>query len=655
MFLFPCPGCRSALHIEMSGLEHTAPATVSCRLCRIPVSVPRFGNRVLISAGDLFQVFRAVDRPSGQVIALKSISRSRLRDWVIQKREDRASSRPRPPDGALDATVEEEIRSVETRIRDMASALHSLPATPYLIRLVDFCEDGREFNFVMELLKGETLAAHIRNSGPLDRRRAAEIARCLLAALDAIHAAGVGHGDIRAEHIICRSTDSQDFSTPVLCGFGLGTVDSTVRASMETLSPSWVRAPNGALFSPRADLQAVGGIFHSLVAGIHTDAQSRGIAALGTGWTAGCIKRLLQAAGRDSFSTAAETLADLDARRRRCAAATVRFSFPGNVDIPNLSECLYIMPATACNLRCRFCGCGKMSLAKQIMADNLFARVVTEACRFGFSRFGLTPMVGEALLDPHLLEKLEFLERCPDVAGYSFCTNFVAADAAFIKSLLRLRKLQWLSISICGHDPESFTALTETGPEVFERQLDNLEHLAGVPSLPFSLELRVRTVRSFDPGAQTSRLGSLLRHFAERKAQLRIPHDLYSNRGGLISIQDLAGVDIALKEEVPKSNSPCVFLFYKHTVLPDGRLNACYTGDVNATMVIGDLSRQSLEEIYSLDNETWLRLIEGQLRGCFTGFCRSCTDYRSVTESHYSFRYHEKLNLRLSDFLDQLR
>ena len=111
MFLFPCPGCGSALHIEMSGLEHTAPATVSCRLCRIPVSVPRFGNRVLISAGDLFQVFRAVDRQSGQVIALKSISRSRLRDRVIQKREDRASSKPRPPDGAWGvATLRKERR-----------------------------------------------------------------------------------------------------------------------------------------------------------------------------------------------------------------------------------------------------------------------------------------------------------------------------------------------------------------------------------------------------------------------------------------------------------------------------------------------------------------------------------------------------------------
>jgi len=230
-FFFPCPGCGSAVHIEMSQLENTDPATVSCCLCRTLVSVPRFGNRVLIADGDLFQVYRAVDRRSGQVVALKSIARSRLRDRLIQLLEERrlaagAHSRPRPPDGAWSVALEEEIRFLETRIRDIASALRSFPATPYLVRLIDFCEDDREFNFVMELLRGETLAAHIRDSGPIDRRTAVEIVRCLLAALDAIHAAGFGHGNIRAKHIVFRSEDGQDLSIPVLCGFDLDPIPS---------------------------------------------------------------------------------------------------------------------------------------------------------------------------------------------------------------------------------------------------------------------------------------------------------------------------------------------------------------------------------------------------------------------------------------------
>jgi len=738
-FRFPCSGCGGALQIGLRQSEDTVPAAINCPLCGIPAAVPRFGNRVLIAAGDLFEMYRATDRQTGQVVALKSVTRSRLHEWVIQKLRAQAGNEPQPPapsqnstmerafspsqpgrlspgaspqagmearfqrscynssaiyerqrrvsyqpgakpqdaiatrqraegppynqsfetaspDGAWAATVAEAIRSMESRIREMAAALRSLPATPHVVRLIDFCEDDREFSCVMEFLPGKTLAALVRDSGKLDRQTASMVVRGLLAALEVIHAAGFEHGDIRPEHIVFRGAAGIDLSTAVLCGFGLGPASPSIGPPVMTGSrASLVRAPNGMRFSPQADLIAIGSILHSMVAGIDTEAQARGIPALGVGWTARFIERLLQTAGPDSFGSAAEALADLDARKKRCDDSPVRPLLPGGVDIPNLSECLYVMPATVCNLRCRFCGYSKMSLPKQIMANELFARVVTESCRFGFSRFGLTPMVGEALLDPQFPEKLEFLERCPGVAGYSFCTNFVTADAAFIRSLLHLRKLQWLSISICGHDPASFAALTETGPEVFEQLLDNLDHLAGVPSLPFPLELRVRTIRSFDPGEQTSRLGRLLRRFAARNVRIRIPHDLYSNRGGLISDEDLAGLDIALKEEAPKGNSPCVFLFYKHTVLPDGRLNACYTGDVNATMVIGDLSRQSLEEIYSLDNEAWLQLVAGQLRGNFAGICRNCTDYRSVADSHYSFRYHEKLNLRLSDFLDQLR
>jgi hypothetical protein len=91
-FSFPCPGCESAVHIEMSQLANMDPATVPCSYCRIPISVPRFGNRELIADGDLSRVFRAMDRRSGQVVALKSIARSRLRDRLIRSLEERAAA-----------------------------------------------------------------------------------------------------------------------------------------------------------------------------------------------------------------------------------------------------------------------------------------------------------------------------------------------------------------------------------------------------------------------------------------------------------------------------------------------------------------------------------------------------------------------------------
>ena len=45
------------------------------------------------------------------------------------------------------------------------------------------------------------------------------------------------------------------------------------------------------------------------------------------------------------------------------------------------------------------------------------------------------------------------------VQGYSFYTNFALADHQTVDTLLGLNKLRSLSVSIYGHDEESFLAL----------------------------------------------------------------------------------------------------------------------------------------------------------------------------------------------------
>ena len=103
-----------------------------------------------------------------------------------------------------------------------------------------------------------------------------------------------------------------------------------------------------------------------------------------------------------------------------------------------------------------------------------------------------------------------------------------------------------------------------------------------------------------------------------------------------------------------RGNVPCSFLFYKPTVLPDGRLNACYADDGNATMVIGDLSRQGFEEIYSLRNDAYVELLVSQLEGRWSPSCRACTGYRAVNDEHYSYAFHEKPFVSFAEFLDTL-
>jgi sulfatase maturation enzyme AslB (radical SAM superfamily) len=341
-------------------------------------------------------------------------------------------------------------------------------------------------------------------------------------------------------------------------------------------------------------------------------------------------------------------------RNPRLAALLSKIGAQDDVRVPHLLECLYVMPSTVCNLKCRFCAYPKTSIAKRFMPQELFAEVIDKACAYGFTTFGLTPLLGEALIDPRFLDKLELLERHPEVTSYSFCTNFTVADPRFLDRLTQLEKLQWMSVSLYGHDEESFTRVTAAPPRLFLDVLRNLERLCDWPAIASHVELRIRTAGPFEPGQCHPRLRDLLDELTAKGVRVRIPVDRFSNWGGLISTADVAGLDIQLKPQPVKGGSPCAFLFYKHTVLPDGRLNACYADDGNATMVIGDLSRQSFEEIYSLRNDAYVELLLSHFEQRWSPTCRACTGYRSVRDQHYSYAFHRRPFLSMSEFLDTL-
>ena len=334
----------------------------------------------------------------------------------------------------------------------------------------------------------------------------------------------------------------------------------------------------------------------------------------------------------------------------------MRNDFEMNVFIPNLRERLYITTSTICNLRCRFCAYSKSSITKSIMPNHLFFSIIEKACDFGFTIFNVTPLIGEVLTDPDFIVKLDFLERFPNVENFSFCTNLTLADDEFINNIRHLSKLHWLSISIYGYDTNSFQRITRAKSVLFEKMVHNLSLLLEWgPSLSSHVELRIRTERSFSLEKCTPDLYSILNMLIKMNVRIRIVTDSYSNWGGLITANDLEGLDICLKPNISQKSEPCTFLFYKHTILPDGRINACSAEDGNASMIIGDLRKQSFKEIYFLLNDTYMQLISQQLKGQFSKLCQACSGYRSIHEYNYTYQFHKRPFITLNEFFGQLR
>ncbi|MBN1774465.1 MAG: serine/threonine protein kinase [Deltaproteobacteria bacterium] len=134
-------------------------------------------------------------------------------------------------------------------------------------------ENGLPF-FVMPLLRGAALSAVIQESGPFPPRRALDIAKQVLAALVAAHAAGIVHRDLKPDNVFLTTVgDRKDFAK--VLDFGISKVMRTpTGAGNLTRTGSVLGTPNymapeqarGAKdVDHRVDIYAVGVILYEML------------------------------------------------------------------------------------------------------------------------------------------------------------------------------------------------------------------------------------------------------------------------------------------------------------------------------------------------------------------------------------------------------
>jgi hypothetical protein len=288
------------------------------------------------------------------------------------------------------------------------------------------------------------------------------------------------------------------------------------------------------------------------------------------------------------------------------------------------------------------------------MSDALFADCVEQAVAMGLRRFQLTPLTGDVFMDKTLLKKLDFLDSHPDVASYEFFTNFTLPDEAKIEHLFRLQKLSFLTVSIYGHDLDSFVAITRSEPKVYRRLLRNLECLLErVSERSFKLEFGLRSYRRIPAGAATDLL-RLLDRFKAAGLRVRMSRK-YNNWGGYVSNEDVKGLDIDItSDDAYYKKGACTLLFTDVQVMATGVVNACACRDVDATLKIGDLREQPLREILSTRNAAYMQIIREQQRGAYRPICRSCDFYKSIYRKRSGYWKGDVPVLNLRETLENL-
>ncbi|WP_309050397.1 serine/threonine-protein kinase [Streptomyces sp.] len=145
------------------------------------------------------------------------------------------------------------MRRVLSEARAIARVTHA-----HVIDIYDLVEFDGGFWIVMELVPGGSLSERVRSGGPLSPVQTARVGLEVLSALEAVHAAGALHRDVKPANVLLRADGSSvltDFGIAALSGHTGLTGTGGVVGSAEYMAPERLRdQPAG----PASDLFSLG-------------------------------------------------------------------------------------------------------------------------------------------------------------------------------------------------------------------------------------------------------------------------------------------------------------------------------------------------------------------------------------------------------------
>src|SRR5262249_32931914 len=138
---------------------------------------------------------------------------------------------------------------------------------PHVVTLFDVVQQDGEPFVVMELLPSRTLAALIKEHGPLDAGGAALVANAVASALQSAHQAGITHRDVKPGNVLIG-----DDGRIKLTDFGISRniAESSLTATGLTLGSPAFMAPeiaSGGQVTPAADLWGLGATLFAALEG----------------------------------------------------------------------------------------------------------------------------------------------------------------------------------------------------------------------------------------------------------------------------------------------------------------------------------------------------------------------------------------------------
>ena len=294
-----------------------------------------------------------------------------------------------------------------------------------------------------------------------------------------------------------------------------------------------------------------------------------------------------------------------------------------------------------CNAKCSFCAYPKVvankTLQTGIMPFDVFKKAVDEWAAVGGQSLDLTPVVGDPLVDPGLLEKVDYAVNQAHIKNVVLTTNAILINRNDTYKKLIDLGIGGVFISTQGASREAYEKVY--GVKHYDDAMSGIRNLLEYNRArgePARVVIRFRNAEKPSQIIHSKDFATNIKPYLSEKVRINFTVD-FDNWGGTIQPSDLSG-SMRPRKLPPPLNVPCKNLF-NFAVRHDGRVRLCgcrlTRSDVD-DLVVGNIREKSLEEI-SKSEEAW-SIIKGFYAGKRPETCLECTFYNPIDHAWLEHR-----------------
>lgn len=289
-----------------------------------------------------------------------------------------------------------------------------------------------------------------------------------------------------------------------------------------------------------------------------------------------------------------------------------------------------------CNAKCVFCGYQYLKRPKTILPTDLFKKAIDEFDAFGGGSLGFNPVVGDPLIDPNIIERIQYARSKKNIRRIGLFTNGILINRIGAKEIIS-SGVNDIIISIGGFDHETYSRVFRVNrwDSVYEGLLNLLkenELCNNKVSICIALRSDIPIWESLRKPAY--------RNLRRYKFDLQFNLLHFDNWSGRIKQEHLTGT-MRLRN-LPKKSEPCSILYRVPKILSNGNMTLCGCRDLNgdSELVLGNIRDKSILEMWRDPRVEDIR--KGFYSSRYPTVCHDCSMYNDL-----SFFRKEKLKALL--------